>query len=107
MQIRVTVRGLRDASAFRELAESRTATALRRFERRVVRADVRLEDVTGPRKETVDKRCAIDVRLRPRGRVMIEELGDDVEAVLSVALDRLKLSVAREVGRLKRGVGEG
>jgi hypothetical protein len=68
---------------------------------------VLLEDVTGPHRQGVDKRCRIDVRLKRGGELTIDELGAEVFASLALALSRLKAAISRKVGRTKRGVGAG
>lgn len=107
MELRITVRGLNEAAPLREHAEERIIHALQRFERRIRRVGALLEDVTGPAKQTIDKRCRLTVRLKPHGELMIDELGADIHAVLDVALDRLKAALSRRTARVKRGIGGG
>jgi len=107
MNIRITVRGIENKGELREQAERRVGTALNRFAGGIHRVTVLLEDVTGPRKQVIDKRCRIDVRLRRGGEVLIDELGTDMQATLSLALDRLKAAICRKAGKAKRGVGAG
>lgn len=107
MNVRIAIKGIDDRAALRSVAEERVAAALDRFQARIRDVMVLLEDVTGPHKQVVDKRCRIDVRLK-RGRgLTIEELGTDVFASLAAALERLKAAISRAVGRAKRGVGAG
>jgi len=107
MDLRVTTKHISNAAALREEIETKLLAALQRIESRVLRLDVRLEDVTGPRKGGLCLRCRISVRLKPSSEIIIEELADDPRAAFAVALDRLKAVVKREVGRLKRGIGAG
>ena len=107
MNLQVTIKGIEDRSALRNEAEARTATSLSRFQNRILNAHVLLEDVTGPHKQTVDKRCRIDLRLKNGGTLTIDEVGADVLASLAVALDRLKTALGRNVGKTKRGIGAG
>ena len=75
---------------------------------RIQAVTVRLEDVTGPRKAGVDKRCCLDVKLKaPAGQLLIDELGDDIGATFQLALDRLKAAISRKAAKAKRGVGRG
>jgi len=106
MKPEVIVRNVAEATELRGFAEGRFARALERFERSVLGATMRLEDVTGPEKGGVDKSCAIEVRLRT-GDIRITEQGDDFHATIDVALDRMRQALGREVSRVKRGVGKG
>jgi ribosome-associated translation inhibitor RaiA len=107
MNLRVTIKGIDDKSALRSRAETGVVAALNRFRGRIRDAHVLLEDVTGPHKHVVDKRCRIDVRLKRGGALTIDEIGTDVFASLAMALDRLKAAIGRKVGKTKRGVGAG
>lgn len=107
MNLRVAIRGIDDKAALRSRAEARVCAALGRFQDRIRNAHILLQDVTGPHKQAVDKRCRIDVRLRRGGELMIDEIGTDVFGSLAVALDRLKATMGRKVGKAKRGVGAG
>jgi len=107
MDLRVTIKGIEGRSRLRNQAEARTAATLSRFQGRILNARVLLEDVTGPRKHAVDKRCRIDVRLKHGVELTINEVRTDILASLAVALDRLKAAIGRKVGKAKRGVGAG
>ena len=107
MDIRITVRKLDDKDGVRAYAEARLASALERFEDRVKDVAVRLEDLTGPTHHGADKRCRIDVALKPAGQVLIDEVGDEIRAAIALAIDRLRAAISREAGKRKRGVGRG
>ena len=108
MEIQIVVRGVdSEAGALRRFAEERLETAVARFEEHILQATVRLEDVTGPVKhQTDDKHCNLDVKLRT-GEIVIKEHGDEFHATINTALDRLKAALSREIGKAKRGIGEG
>ncbi len=106
MDMSITVRGVENPTKLREFVESRLARALARFEDRILDAAVRLEDENGPGKKGNDKVCSIEVRLRS-GSVRISEKGDQFEATINKALDRLKAALSREVSKSKRGIGQG
>lgn len=106
MQVEITVRGVEDAAALRDLAQAKFAAALERFRRRIRRANIRLEDETGPNQHGIDKLCAIELQLT-RGEVRIREVGKDFPAVIDVAIDRMRAALGRQVSRSKRGIGEG
>jgi ribosome-associated translation inhibitor RaiA len=107
VNLRVTIKGIEDKSALRDQAQARAAAALSRFRNRIRNARVLLEDVTGPHKQVVDKRCRIDVLLKHGVELTIDEVRTDILASLAVALDRLKAVIGREVGKAKRGIGAG
>jgi ribosome-associated translation inhibitor RaiA len=107
MNLRIAIKGIDEKAALRSEAEERVATTLDRFQDRIRNACVLLEDVTGPHKQVVDKRCRIDVRLKRGGELTIDEIGTDVFASLARALDRVKAAISRKVGKAKRGVGAG
>lgn len=107
MNVRILIKGVMEKSALREYAEDKIAAALRRFEDRILGVTVRLEDVTGPRKQGVDKQCRIDLRIRPVGQIIIQEHASDLQAALLTALDRLKAAISRKTAMRKRGVGRG
>lgn len=107
MDMRIFVKGVRNKDELRELAEERVGRGLERFLKRIQGVSVRVEDETGPRKKGVDKVCAIEVDLRHGGQVRVREVGDDLRAVIDLALSRVKAALGREVSKRKRGVGEG
>lgn len=106
METRVYIRGVEEPGSLREFAQEKLGQALERFQDRVLSATMRLEDVTGPDKGGIDKLCSVEVKLRT-GEVRIKEQGEDFYATIDIAIDRLKTALSREVGRTKRGVGEG
>ena len=106
MNIQVFVRGVEQPADLRSFAEEKLAGVLERFNHSVRNATLRLEDVTGPEKGGVDKACNVEVRLRT-GEIRIKERGDDFQATINAAMDRLRAALSREVSRAKRGIGEG
>ena len=106
MDLKVFVRGVENGSDLRGFGEEKLANGLERFESSVLNATMRIEDVTGPEKHGVDKRCSIEIKLRG-GEVHIKELGEDFYATIDVAIDRMKAVVSKEVAKSKKGIGEG
>lgn len=107
MNLRIAIKGIEDNAALRGVAEKKVAAAMDRFQDRIRNVMVLLEDVTGPHKHVVDKRCRINVRLKRGGELTIDELGTDVLVSLIQALHRLKAAVRRKAGRAKWGIGAG
>ena len=60
--------------------------------------EVRLSDVNGPR-GGADKECGIRVTLHRAGVVFVRAIGEDAYATVDKAASRLKLAVARRIGR--------
>ncbi len=106
MDLQIFIRGVENDGGLRSFAEERFLTATTRFSEHILKANVRLEDVTGPDKGGIDKLCSLDVKLRAR-EIVIKEQGDDFHAAINTALDRLKTALSRETAKAKRGVGEG
>lgn len=106
MKMSVVVRGTRSGSSIRQYAEQRIGTALRRYEKQIQIATVRLVDETGPRKQKDDKVCSIDLKLRG-GQVRVREVTDDFKASIALALNRVRALLSRQLNKQKRGIGEG
>jgi hypothetical protein len=78
--------------------EMRMRFAFSRFHARIREIVVTLDDLNGP-KGGVDKRCRVVVRMAPRGRVAIEEIGADFETAVARAAERGGRTVGRELER--------
>jgi ribosomal subunit interface protein len=106
MQANVFVRGVDQPDEIRAFATKKINTGLRRYSKAIRSAKVRLVDETGPRKQTKDKVCAIELDVRG-GAIRIREVSGDFRVSINVALDRARAALSRHVSRKKRGVGEG
>lgn len=82
----------------RDYLRRKLQARLARFERRVERASVRIEDVNGPR-GGIDKLCRIKVVLSGLPSVTVEEQHSVLRAALDGALRRIATAVGRAVGR--------
>lgn len=107
MDLRVTSKGIEDMPTLKQDAGAKVTAALDRFQDHIQHVTVLLEDETGPHKQSVDKRCRIDLRLTHGGNLTVDEVSEDIVASLDVALDRLKVAIGRKVGKAKRGIGAG
>ena len=98
MNMRMTGNNIAISNALSSYTERR----LRLFAGKAVKAfhevEVRLGDVNGPR-GGVDKECKIRVVLHKAGVVFVRATGDDAYATVDKAASRLKLAVARRIGR--------
>jgi ribosomal subunit interface protein len=107
VETQIVIRNAEHSNGLRTFAQEKLAETLARFEHNVLTAVMRLEDITGPAKETArDKLCNLHVKLRT-GDIVIKEEDSDFHVAINVAMDRLKSQLSREVGRMKRGVAEG
>jgi hypothetical protein len=61
--------------------------SLGRLERRILRVDARVADQNGPR-GGADISCLVEVRLRPRGQLFVEETDVDLQGAVSRNLER-------------------
>jgi ribosome-associated translation inhibitor RaiA len=99
--MRVQLRGkniLELTDDLRDHADRRLRFALGRFGDRIDRVTVRLEDVNGPR-GGIDKRCRIEVSLKPGGTVRLQDEGSELYSLIDWAADRVGHAVGRELDR--------
>lgn len=101
MKLELNLRGVSSFAALRTAVERRVAFALDRFEDRVARVRVTLDDVNGP-KGGDDKRCQVDVKLRDGLRVRATALEADSRIAVDVAMHRAARSVVRAIDRLRK-----
>jgi ribosome-associated translation inhibitor RaiA len=106
MELQIFIRGVDGGAGLREMAEEKFTTALTRFNSHVRRAIVRLEDETGPEKDSIDKVCAVELALRT-GDIRIREVAESFSAAIELALDRARTALSRQVNKDKRGIGGG
>ena len=98
MQIQIRERHVEVTEVLRAHVERRLGFGLARFGARIGRVIVRLSDTNGHR-GGVDKRCQIDVGLRPSGRVRSEDTDADLGVAVNRATDRVARAVARVLER--------
>lgn len=96
MQLRITGMSGKVPKATREFVRRRVAFAIARFETRVARVTVHLDDFTGPHRG-LDKRCRIHARLQPSGQIVAEVFDCEVDSAVARAADRLERGLRREL----------
>ena len=87
------------SDALREYIERKMELALDRFDHRLDRIQVRLEDVNGPR-GGLDKHCRLHVVGRPSWRIHVEGAGDTFYDAVDAAAARARRSVGQLLARL-------
>jgi ribosomal subunit interface protein len=97
MKIQIRGRNVELTKVLRARAERRLGFALSRFGERIGQVLLRFSDTNGPRGD-IDKRCQIDVGLKPKS-VRVEHTDADLFLALDRAADRASRSVARALER--------
>jgi len=97
MKIHIRGRNIELHEVLRTRVERRLGFALGRFGERIGRVLLRFSDANGDHGD-IDKRCQIDVGLRPRS-VRVEHTDADLFVALDRASDRASRSVARALER--------
>jgi hypothetical protein len=92
--VHVVTRGLPAGEKLLAFTQRRFAYSLGRFGARLRDAHVWLEDVNGLR-HGVDKRCRIELRLRPRGRVTVTAEAANEYAAVTRAVKRCAVVLDR------------
>jgi putative sigma-54 modulation protein len=98
MRIRVRAVNLELDARTREEIEQILQASLGRMERRILRVEARVADQNGPR-GGADISCLVEVRLRPRGRLFIEETDVDLQGAVRRAADAAAVTVSRNLER--------
>ena len=93
MRIQVRARNVELSESLREHLGRRLGLALGRFGERIGKVNVRFTNADA-RVGGTDKRCRIDVSLRPRS-VTVEDTDADLFIAVDRATDRVSRSVAR------------
>ena len=90
-----------EAAQLRETVERRVRFAFRRLNALVPRADIKLDDINGPR-GGADKRCQIQIPLPRHNGVVIEETDADLYVAIDRAASRAGNTLARQLARRHR-----
>jgi len=98
MDMRMTGNNVSISAALRTYTERRLRSAVGTASQAFNGMEVRLCDVNGPR-GGVDKECGIRVMFHDAGVIFVRASGEDAYATIDKAASRLRLAVARRVGR--------
>lgn len=97
--VQLRMRWLDYSPALNWHARRRVDTALRRFGNRVREVNVQISDGNGPRGGADDKRCDIEVMLRPSGSVAVSAAAGDPYLAVDLAVRRLRAVVRAHLAR--------
>jgi putative sigma-54 modulation protein len=98
MRIRVRAVNIELDARTRAEIEQLLQVSLGRLERHILRVDVRVADQNGPRGGR-DLSCLVEMRLRPRGLLFVEETDVDLRGAVGRAGDAAATTVSRSVER--------
>jgi ribosome-associated translation inhibitor RaiA len=79
------------------------SAGLKRFSNRITRIEVHLSDENSHKGGQNDKRCLLEARLEGLQPLAVTSYAETTEKAVSRAIDKLKASLDRTLGRLKRG----
>jgi putative sigma-54 modulation protein len=98
MRLEIRSQGFVLTEAIRAYIRRRMEFAVDRFAGRIPSLSVRIADLNGPR-GSQKKRCMVELTLVPVGKVVIDEKGSDVYALVDKASDRLGTSIGRLINK--------
>jgi ribosomal subunit interface protein len=104
MKIQISKHNVEVSDTLRAHVQRRLAFAFGRFANRISRIMVRFSDINGDR-GGIDKRCQIDVALRPVRAVRVEDTDADIFAAVDHAAARASRVLARTIQR-EHGMGD-
>ncbi len=86
---------------FKSALEGQITDGLKRFSEHITRLEVHLADENGHKRGLPDKRCIIEARIEGRPALAVTNHGNTHEHAVSGAVDKLKSSLDKVLGRLK------
>lgn len=98
IRLRGLTLNLKQRAKLEQDAEAHCLNALERFDHLVRGIEVRLDDVNGP-KGGLDKRCTIELRLRPRGVLIARSHDRDPFEAVKQASEVARESLVRRAGK--------
>lgn len=101
MQIQIHAESIGLTSGLHDYIAKRLAYALSHGRDEVTRIVVRLSDVNGPR-GGVDKRCAIEIRLKGDSTIAIDDTQVDLYVAIDRAAERTRRTLDRRIARRQR-----
>jgi putative sigma-54 modulation protein len=105
MQLDIQTNGFSLTDSILEYTKLRMKFALHRNDKLIIRAQVRLADINGPR-GGVDKRCQIDLSLAGQNDIVIEDIQTNLYFAIDRASDRCARTLIRRLERLRERLHE-
>jgi ribosome-associated translation inhibitor RaiA len=105
MQLDIQTSGFSLTDSILEYTKLRMQFALHRNDKLIIRAQVRLTDINGPR-GGVDKRCQIDLSLAGQNDIVIEDIQTNLYFAIDRASDRCARTLIRRLERLRERLHE-
>lgn len=96
-----TDKNISGSEKFRTKLISLVSDELSRFSSKITRVEVHLSDENSVKSGVNDKRCMIEARLVGLKPVAVIKKADTVELAVDGAIDKLKNSLTKILGRLK------
>ena len=100
MRINVKAVSLQMDARARAQIERRMNASLGRLSHHIQRAAVRVTDRNGPRGGE-DIACSVELRLRPRGRIFVEETDIDLAGAVGKAAETAATTVVRTMEKVR------
>ncbi len=101
MQIQLnTDRHFTGSEALKDRVAGDIEGALSRFDDRLTRIEVHLNDVNGAKSGDRDIRCMLEARLKGHDPVAVSHAAELLDLALAGAIDKLVTAIDRRVGRL-------
>ena len=100
MEVSLRTVGFRSTSAITSFVNEQVGNAVGRLGHLVSSVSVTLRDENGP-KGGIDKVCKVQVVLAQKGRIVIEERGDDIYKSIALAAHRVSAVISRKKEQIK------
>ncbi|MEA3030827.1 MAG: hypothetical protein QOJ53_1295 [Sphingomonadales bacterium] len=81
--------------------EERVRAKLRRFEQRLTRVEIHIEDVNGAKGGDADKRVSLEARVNGHESVAVHAEADRVDNAVALAADKAVRALGHTLGKLK------
>lgn len=100
MQIQISTNDKEFAGVDEGMVRDAVLGALDRFGERVIRVQVHVRDVNGPKAGQIDKQCTMEARLAGRQPVAVTADGPSVQQVVHDAAMKLERRIDNDLGKV-------
>lgn len=101
MQLDIQTTGFSLTDSLKNYTTNHMQFALNRNDAMIVRAQVWLADINGPR-GGIDKRCQIELKLAGQNSIVIEDIETDLYIAIDRACARCMRTLARRIARARQ-----